>query len=167
MTASPFLGKRHPPRSPAATLPQIGAPFLVVLSCSVSGLQDFLDRLPLVQYCARREMFGVPRGSWRHQGRWLWWYLLLIRPQPGPPKQRGCCRQIQAQRGQNLTPGHNFDLVEFWGEIRGRLQLLSGDSQYTSDQVRPVRVFLEDYSPLAPGSPRPVRMSREDYLLES
>ena len=51
--------------------------------------------------------------------------------------------------------------------MRGRLQLLSGDPQHKSDQVRPVGVFLEDYYLLASGSLRPVRMSREDYPLES
>ena len=38
-----------------------------------------------------------------------------------------------------MTSGHNFDLVGLWGQIRGRLQLLSGDSQHKSDQVPKAR----------------------------
>ena len=70
--------------------------------------------------------------------------VLAIDPaSAGTPKAKGLLQVGPGKERAKVDVG-----TQFW-------QLLSGDSQHKLDQVRPVRVFLEDYSPLAPGNPRP------------
>ena len=92
----------------------------MVLSCSLSSLQDCLDRLPLVQYCARRETLGVLVLATARASAVV--VLAIDLASAGSPKSKELLQTDQGEERETLDVGQSFDLVWFWRENWGRLQ---------------------------------------------